>query len=490
MKLTSLSLALVMALNPAAVFADDSYPLGACSMVPGSKTCSDATPCKVLSDGKQVCLAGANLPAGALALSQTCWKYTYSYACDGPVPANSCTPFENNPACSVISSVCTDHRSETGACTSWNYTYKCMTSPAVESPVLACSGNLFNTASFTAPPNNNNTFATAAVAMEIARETQVYGKGGETTVFKGVAESCTKGYFGLKNCCNGTPGAKSNRSFLTTLAGSGIYSGVKYAGQNAIDYASPYVFDAMYSSGVFSDGLMTSIESAGNVLTSPAGEAVGTNFAANGVSIGAYGFTYGTGVYDAASALPGTMDLSSSFGLGAGDGFISFNPYVFAAMMVVQYLQTVTACSQDEMMFQMHKGANLVVYVSEECSSKVLGVCVERKEHYCAFNSVLAKLINVQGKTQLGRDVSDCSGLTVDEVSKLNFKAIDLSEFTGQVIEQAGLGVPTNIKGNYTPVIQNTSKGTGQTAGQGLAYPAGVTNNPTTPPTTTSSPAH
>lgn len=350
---------------------------------------------------------------------------------------------------------------------------------------MVCSASLFNTSSMVAPPNNNTSFATAAVAMEIARETQVYGKGGETSVFKGEPESCTKGYFGLKNCCKGTPGAKSNRSFLTTLAGSAVWSGVKYAGQNAIDYASPYVFDAMYSSGLFSDGLMTSIESAGNVLTGDAGEAIATNFASNGVSIGAYGFTYGTGTFDAASALPGTMDMSSGLGMGVGDGFVTFNPYVFAAMLVIQYLQSVTACTQDEMMFEMHKGANLVVYLKEECSSKILGACVEHKESYCSFNSVLAKLINVQGKAQLGLNFADCSGLTVSQVSSLNFSNIDLSEFTGQILDQANQGMPSNINGNYTPIIQTTKQGSSQTPGAGLTYP---TTPP--PPTTTATPTN
>jgi conjugal transfer mating pair stabilization protein TraN len=485
MKLTTLSMAIALAVCSPVTCAAESYPLGACSMVPGSKLCVDETPCKILSDGKQVCLAGAPLPAGALQVSQTCWKYNFNYACDGPVPVNSCTPYENNSACSVVGSVCVDHRPETGACLSWNFTYHCITQPAQTAPTLVCSGNLFDTSSMDPPPNNNNTFANAAVAMEIARQTQVYGKGGETEVFKGEAERCTKGYWGLKNCCNGTPGAKSNRSFLTTLAGSGVYSGIKYAGQHAVDYASPYVFDAMYSSGIFNDGLMTSIESAGNVITSSTGEAVATNFAANGVSIGAYGFTYGTGVFEAGSALPGTMDLSSSFGLSTGEGFISFNPYVFAAMLVIQYFQSVTACSEDEMMFQMHKGANLVVYVRDECSSRILGSCVERQEHYCSFNSVLAKIINVQGKAQLGLDFNDCSGLTIEQVSNLDFTTMDLSEFTGQVLEQANIGTPTNIKGSYTPIMENTTKGSDQNPGAGLAYPQPSAQ----PPTTTAPPA-
>ena len=176
------------------------------------------------------------------------------------------------------------------------------------------------------------------------------------------------------------------------------------------------------------------------------------------------------------------MDLSDTFGFAAGDGFITFNPYVFAAELALQYLMSLTQCSQDENIFQMHKGANLTVFVSEECSKKVLFSCVERKQHYCSFNSVLAKIINTQGKTQMNMNVSDCSGLTPDQVSKLDFTKIDFSEFTGQLIDQAKSGLPNNIKGNYTPVIQNTSQGHAQNPGNGLAYPPGAA--PANPPTT------
>jgi conjugal transfer mating pair stabilization protein TraN len=464
--------------------AAQTYPPGACSLVPGSQTCIDTTPCKTLSDGRMVCLAGASLPTGALPLSQTCWKYSYEYACDGPTPTNSCTPYENNRACSVISSVCTDHKPETGACTAWNFAYKCQTSAAETSTQLQCSSNLFDTSTMTAPANANNTFAKAALAMEIARETQVYAQPNQT-IFNGVPEACTKGYFGLRNCCSGTPGAVSNRGFVSQIAGNAAFSIAKYAGEKLIDTASPYVFDAMYQNAqYFSSGLIASVENANYVLQLDAAEgwtqAIGTNFASQGFTLSAYGFTYGTGTIG--STLPGTMDLTGTFGLTEGQGFITFNPYVFAAQLALQYLMSLAQCSQEENIFQMHKGANLTVFVSEECSKKVLFSCVERKQHYCSFNSVLAKIINVQGKTQMGMNVSDCAGLTPDQVSRLDFTRIDFSEFTGQLIEQAQTGLPNNIKGNYTPVMQSTDKGASQNPGNGLAYPPGTA--PVAPPIT------
>lgn len=472
MRMTHISIAVAILTWSPVAFAD-TYPPGACSLIPGSQTCVDTTACKTLTDGKQVCLAGAPLPPGALPLPNVCWKYKYNYACDGPTPANTCVPYETNPACVVIKSECTDHKAETGACTSWNYTYKCETKAQTTSSELVCSSDIFNTSTLTTPSNPNDTFVKAALAMEIARQTQVYGEGGATTVFNGEVEKCTKGYWGIRDCCTGAPGAQSNRTFVGTLTGSVGMSTVKYAGQTAIDYASPYVFDAMYSSGMFSEGLMTSISSASSVIANEAGQAAATNFAANGFTMSAYGFTYGTGSFAGSNALAGTMDLSSSLGMTQGQGFISFNPYVFVAMMVIQYLQSLSQCEEEEMMFQMHKGASLTHFVKEECTKTLFGSCVEHTQTHCGFNSVLAKIINVQGKTQLGLDVSNCAGLTIDQVGKIDFKQIDMSEFSTQLLQQAQNGLPNNMKGNYTPIIQGTNKGTTQTAVTGTAYPDG-----------------
>lgn len=456
----------------------DSFPAGACSLVPGSQTCIDSTPCKTLTDGQMVCLAGAPAPVDAVSIPQACWKYSYQYACDNPMQANSCTPLESNPACSVVGTVCTDTKPETGACTAWNLTYKCMTHPAVTSPQLQCSGNLFDTSSMPAPANQNNTFVKAALAMEIARETQVYAEPNKT-VFNGVAESCTKGYFGLRNCCSGMPGATSNRGFMAKLAGNAAFSVAKYAGEKLIDTASPYVFDAMYQNvQYFSTGLVMSVENASHVILQDAGtgfgQAIGTNFASQGVTLGVFGFTYGTGTLDLAHALPGTMDLTGTFGMEAGQGFVTFNPYVFAAQLALQYLMQLAQCSQDENIFRMHKGANLSVFVREQCSKKVLFSCVERRQHYCSFNSVLAKIINTQGKAQMGMNVGDCSGLTPEQVSQLDFTRIDFSEFTGKLLEEAQANLPTDVKGNYTPVMQSTSQGASQNPSNGLAYPPGA----------------
>ena len=444
------------------------YSPGACKAVPSSQSCLDATPCKQSSTGETVCLSGAPLPTGAMHVAQTCWQYAYQYACAAQ-SINTCQPYESKPACGVLSSKCTGTTPETGQCSEYTNVYKCQTQAEKTEKKIACASGLFDTSSMPTPANTNNSFATAAVAQEILRQGQVYGK---NKIFSGVGESCTEGYFGIKNCCKSTPGAKSNAAVMGVALGAAA-GGAKFAGEKLIDAASPYVFDAMYSAGVFSEGLENYVFSNSSAFLNQSSQIAGTNAAAGGISVGAYGFTYGTGAMT--SGVFGANIQLATFGEGASSSFISFNPYVFAAMVAIQIIQSLAACSESEQMLGMHKGANLSTFISKECTSKipVIGTCIEWTSRYCSFNSVLAKIINTQGKPQLGLGVSDCTGMTPEQLSQLDFTRIDMSEFTQGVVNNAKSNQPMNIPNNYQTIMGSKSQGTVQTGTPNLpTYPA------------------
>ncbi len=439
----------------------------ACSLIPNSKKCVDAVPCKDIA-GVIVCLAGNKGPQGSATLSQSCWQYSYDFACAGQ-EANTCKPYEDNKACSIVSSNCTDKIPETGRCSSYTNTYSCTTKPETTEQKLECTSGVFDSSALVAPANANNTFIKAALAQEILRQSATYGKGG-TELFSGVSETCRKGYAGIKNCCSAKPGATSNAG-MSTLAMSAAASGAKYAGSVLVDKASPYVFDAMFAGGEFSAGLAWdyATTSSSAVIDFASNSPAGTNFAAGGPSLSAYGFTFQSGVAAQGSGLMGANTTLATFGEGSSMTSITFNPYVFGALVALAVVQYLASCTQDEQMLALHKGADLSTFVKEECSQKILGACVEWTSTYCSFNSVLARVINTQGKPQLGLGLSSCSGLTVDQVSKLDFTKIDFSEFTGQMVQQATKNTPTNIQNSYTPLMNQATGGTSQNT-----YPSSV----------------
>lgn len=422
----------------------------ACSQIPGSQTCVDATPCKTMGNGIQVCLATASLPTGAQQVPYSCWQYTYQYACPGST-TDTCGQYRNNPACGVVGSVCNDTIAETGQCDEWTYTYQCQTQAAQKGSQMNCTNGLFNSSQFPTPTNTNKSFISAAIGLEAIGEGQNYTDG--QTIFAGVEESCRKGYGGIQNCCKSTPGAQSN-SAIASIAMSAAFSVAKYLGEKAIDLASPYVYDFMYSSGIFAQ------EGASEIASTAGSLEGGTNLAAGGLSVGAYGFTVGTGTMDA-GFLGGNIELMSG-----SDGYLAFNPYVFAIVVAIQVIENLSSCSQGEQLLALHKGAGLSTFVDETCSKSILGACIQYVDEYCSFNSVLAEIINIQGKEQLGLPIAGCGGLTPQQLEQIDFTKINFSQFTAEIEQQVQKYMPTNsmINSNYGPAMQSKSNGSSQSA--------------------------
>ncbi len=76
---------------------------------------------------------------------------------------------------------------------------------------------------------------------------------------------------------------------------------------------------------------------------------------------------------------------------------------------------------------------NLCVYVGKE-NKKTLGVTTVVKHHYCCFGNILNKVMQVEGRKQLGisfgsKGSPNCRGLTLAEIMQLNFEQMDFSEF-------------------------------------------------------------
>lgn len=531
--------------------AAQTYPQGACTAVPESRTCVDSTPCKTDSSGAAVCLEGNVPPSGGFTIPQTCWQYSYRYVCSDGV-SSTCGPLQTNPACGLQSSSCVTPSETPGGCYSWNYTYRCETRPAQTTQTLSCSSGLFDTSGFTTPPNNNETFINAAIASETLRQSGAYSREG-TEIFKGVPESCRVGSLGVHNCCKTQVVEGTKNSEVQSAVYSLAWSGIKYVGQEAVEMASPYVYDALYTVSAWTSELYAEI--IGNQLTAEAanliqaGEALeaaetvetasnaanASTAASGGFSFGMYGFTYHTGAYTAGSGwfgadicLIGACSASAGAAVAAGGeaaaggaagggaaaggavggevavgggaaaggavgggaagggaaagagaaaggevaaggaatstGYVSFNPYVFMAIMFYMVFTGATACTREEAMLALHKGANLSHFLRETCSENVGSQCFMRRYSYCSFNSVLAKIINTQGKPQLGMDVSDCSGFTVEQLSQIDFTRIDFSEFTAAIAERAAAGAPSssNMNTNYTPVMESSNRGTSQ----------------------------
>lgn len=92
-------------------------------------------------------------------------------------------------------------------------------------------------------------------------------------------------------------------------------------------------------------------------------------------------------------------------------------------------------CNSEENALGQAKEKELTIFVGTYCDKRVLRKCVRRKSSYCVFDNKLARIIQAQGRSgQLGFGFGgaknpDCRGLNVDELQRIDFNAMDYSDF-------------------------------------------------------------
>jgi conjugal transfer mating pair stabilization protein TraN len=95
-------------------------------------------------------------------------------------------------------------------------------------------------------------------------------------------------------------------------------------------------------------------------------------------------------------------------------------------------------CSKDENSLMNLRSKNLCVYVGKENKQR-MGVTNVVKHHFCCFGNMLEKVVQVEGRKQLGINFgsggkTNCRGLTIDEIQRLDFSKMDFSEFINELM--------------------------------------------------------
>jgi conjugal transfer mating pair stabilization protein TraN len=168
---------------------------------------------------------------------------------------------------------------------------------------------------------------------------------------------------------------------------------------------------------------------------------------------------------------------------------VYFNPVSFYIAIFIYAVEEVTKCDQDEQVLSLKRGQNLCVSVGSYCSNDGLFGCGEVTESYCCFNSHLARIINEQGRTQIGRtwgepQLPDCTGFTLAQLQQLDFGAMDLTEFFNEILPSmpnSGSAGATAASYDLQPLIakvpvydnsQNPAGSDGGSGGSGSATPS------------------
>ncbi|AEG13556.1 type-F conjugative transfer system mating-pair stabilization protein TraN [Shewanella baltica OS625] len=93
-----------------------------------------------------------------------------------------------------------------------------------------------------------------------------------------------------------------------------------------------------------------------------------------------------------------------------------------------------TSCTEEEKALGTAKEDKLTVSLGQYCAESVLGVCIRKKKAYCAFDSKLARIVQVEGRAQLGKNFGsakhpDCSAFSPNELQRIDMSSMDFSDF-------------------------------------------------------------
>lgn len=344
-----------------------------------------------------VCMDGPGTRnINGLDVYRDCWRYEATFICQSANYVDDCQPLVDR-GCSQVGSTCLD-TSPQGACMLFEQTYQCRVSSGSTSTITNCGsqqfcmdGHCFDTAY--APDAD---FAKAVAGLEVEREAGKYVDPNSLVVFQGYDNRCRKKLFGLVNCCKGAGSSGSLLNNLNLISGAG--------GQALGALGSSYTYDALFTSDA-PDLVIAGFESL---------------FAAGGGS----------------SALAGL--LAGDVSVASYIGTLVPGPWTIAILAIE--LSGILDCEQAEQVLAMKRDNRLCHSLGSYCSARVpiIGVCIETTESYCCFNSRLSRILNEQGRAQIGKGWGgpqnpECSGFTVAQLQSLDFSRMNLEEFYAEI---------------------------------------------------------
>jgi conjugal transfer mating pair stabilization protein TraN len=249
---------------------------------------------------------------------------------------------------------------------------------------------------------NDADFARSMSMLEAAREAGVYLDTDRMQVFKGEDNRCRDRL--LRNCC------------YADNAGAGMTN------QSLFGTGSRLVYDVLMNA-----------ENRQFIYQGMSALLMGGGFSGTFT-------TYGVTVAVNGAALPaGSVAVYSGQSL-----VVAFDPWSLVIAVIIYVVMSASSCDEEEGKLAMKEGAGLCHAVGTYCSSciRVFGSCVSCITHTtrkCCFNSMLARIVNEQGRSQVGKGWGsaqnpDCSGFTVAQLQSLDFAAMDLSEFYASLV--------------------------------------------------------
>lgn len=107
-------------------------------------------------------------------------------------------------------------------------------------------------------------------------------------------------------------------------------------------------------------------------------------------------------------------------------------------------LLTPLLCSPSEVLLDRQDDAGLCHKIGTYCSSSFLGICLTKRDVYCCFQSKISRILQEQGRPQIGKTWGTpkkplCDGFTIFEFQQLDLSVMDFREIYAEFVDAAKL---------------------------------------------------
>jgi conjugal transfer mating pair stabilization protein TraN len=406
-------------------------------------------------------LDGTNLNSGQM----NCWTDTQGVQHCPENPGDlkdTCAVLEQNPACTFVSQDCIKGAKDpiSGFCYAYNVVFDCgldipasgtqTTMAYICNGVIKCMGESCIQGQF--DPNNTG-FAKSAAALQMAQYAQQDMNCGSAealgcVLFQGTFMECKKALGGYIDCCTEPEGVSLVEyiNLLTVVQRLG-----------SIQWELDGVFPAMFANNPL-NGVWTTLRSPYDFFKDLLSSAWDNLIAENLPDITMSGMqeVISQHLMEAAYELINSMSpelAEAMFVTGFGDvgtillsesmqmlvGLVQFAMWIYTLYQLFDILvHIIWQCTQEEFELGAKRQLKVCHYNGSYCQGKILGICIEKRDSYCCYNSPLARILQeqVRKQPQVNRpygeaDSPDCSGLTAVDLQVVNWDLVDLSEWMG-----------------------------------------------------------
>lgn len=301
-------------------------------------------------------------------------------------------------------------------------------------------------------------FASAAAALGAAQMavSDMDCSTGSCVVFAGEAMECKKAVGGIVNCCT-TPDGISLADYLALVLAVGKIDSALMGldAGNALRGSWETLRDPVVSTWSEVKRSFTSV--ANNLMGKTAAQA---SDAAAQLSLDAFEQALMRQTAEWVAQVFGEAAANALFTVNGGAAFVGGSlqsgtiqlgglvgttlSWVMTAYMIytvaVILIQLIWTCEEEEFELGAKRELESCHYVGSYCKSEVRTACIERRKAYCCFNTPLARILNEQIRPQLGRgwgesDDPDCSGIAVEDFSRIDWEQVNLDEWLAILAE-------------------------------------------------------